>query len=37
VTLGGVVSCTVTVPVCSTGVEFSVVVWQVTVVCPSGK
>jgi hypothetical protein len=37
VTVGGVVSCTVTVPVCSTGVRSSVVVSQVTVVCPSGK
>ena len=37
VTVGGVVSCTVTVPVVSTGVESSVVVSQVTVVCPSGK
>src|SRR5919206_156383 len=37
VTLGGVVSCTVTVPLCCTGVESSVVVLQVTVVCPSGK
>jgi hypothetical protein len=27
----------VTVPVCCTGVESSVVVLQVTVVCPSGK
>ena len=37
VTVGDVVSCTVTVPVCSTGVRSSVVVSQVTVVCPSGK
>src|SRR5919205_256239 len=37
VTVGGVVSCTVTVPVCSTGVRSSVVVSQVTVVCPRGK
>jgi hypothetical protein len=37
VTAGGVVSCTVTVPVACTGVESSVVVLQVTVVCPSGK
>jgi hypothetical protein len=37
VTDGGVVSCTVTVPDASTGVESSVVVSHVTVVCPSGK
>jgi hypothetical protein len=37
VTAGGVVSRTVTVPVACTGVRFSVVVLQVTVVCPSGK
>src|SRR5207244_10511677 len=37
VTLGGVVSSTVTVPVACTGVRSSVVVLQVTVVCPSGK
>ena len=37
VTVGAVVSCTVTVPVCCTGVESSVVVLHVTVVCPNGK
>src|SRR5919206_123568 len=37
VTVGGVVSCTVTVPLCCTGVESSVVVLHVTVVWPSGK
>jgi hypothetical protein len=37
VTTGGVVSSTVTVPVACTGVWSSVVVLQVTVVCPSGK